>query len=335
MALLTEKHPQKDLFILDIADVIPKDDLATMEHPMFSLATKPDMRHLEYQNGENVLKIAPSGFGLPTIFDKDILIFCVSQLMHLKNRGEKIGKRVKFSARELMMLTNRRTGGVEYKRLEKAFQRLVGTTFTTNITTGDKKETRVFSLVDEGGFVMRADGKWRLDYCEVVLSDWMMRAIEANEVASISPDYFLLRRPMERRLYEIARKHCGNQPRWNIGLAKLQMKTGSNAAIKKFRHNIRAIIEDDHIPFYSLELDDKDLVTVRPKSPKIEIDPDIKIPEWADEKAREIARDLGWDYYALQAKWLEFARAESEKGNPPKNAGAAFVAYCKKQEKLR
>jgi hypothetical protein len=31
---------------------------------------------------------------------------------------------------------------------------------------------------------MRDDGKWRLDYCEVVLSDWLMRAIEANEVVT-------------------------------------------------------------------------------------------------------------------------------------------------------
>lgn len=335
MSLLTEKYQQRDLFILDISDVMPKDDLASMEHPMFSLTTRPDMRHLEYQNGDNSLKIVPSGFGLPTIFDKDILIFCVSQLMHMKNRAEKIGKRVKFSARELMLLTNRRTGGVEYKRLEKAFQRLVGTTFTTNIRTGSKRETRVFSLVDEGGFVMQEDGKWRLDYCEVVLSDWMMRAIEANEVASISPDYFFLRRPMERRLYEIARKHCGDQPKWHIGLTKLQMKTGSNAPIKRFRHNLRAIINDNHIPFYSFELDDKDLVTVIPKAKKIELAPDIIIPKWAVEKARDIAQQKGWDYYALEKEWTGFAKAKTADGDPPKNAGAAFVSFCLQKEKLR
>jgi len=74
MALLPIRHPQKDFFVLDIQDVLPKDDLASMEHPLFSLATKPDMRHLEYRSGDNVLKIMPSGIGLPTIFDKDILI---------------------------------------------------------------------------------------------------------------------------------------------------------------------------------------------------------------------------------------------------------------------
>ena len=98
MALLPDRHPQKDFFILDISDVVPKDDTSTMEHPMFSLATKPDMRHLHYQAGENTLKIVPSGNGLPTVFDKDILIFCISQLMHKKNRGEKIGKRLPLLA---------------------------------------------------------------------------------------------------------------------------------------------------------------------------------------------------------------------------------------------
>lgn len=335
MALLPDRHPQKDFFILDISDVVPKDDTASMEHPMFSLATKPDMRHLLYKSGENSLEIIPSSLGLPSIKDKDILIFCISQLMHRKNRGEEIGKRVRFSARELMMATNRNTDGREYKRVEKAFQRLQGTQFKTSIRTGSKKEVRIFSLIDEGGYVMREEGEWRLDYCEVVLSDWFMRAIEANEVVSISEDYFRLRRPLERRIYEIARKHCGNQKRWHINLSKLQDKTGSNAPLKKFRHNIRQIIENDHLPFYQLELTVDDLVIFRPRQNRIITVADIALPEWAEEKAREIAREKGWDYHALRANWMDFAHDATSKGNPPQNAGAAFVAYCKKQESWR
>ena len=335
MPLLPDRHPQKDFFILDIADVVPKDDTASMEHPLFSLATKPDMRHLVYQNGENRLEIAPSGLGLPTIKDKDILIFCISQLMNMKNRGEKIGKRVRFSARELSIATNRPIGGNHYKRLEQAFKRLQGTQFTTTIRTGNKREVRIFSLVDQAGFVMREEGTWRLDYCEVVLSDWFMRAIEANEVVTISNDYFRLRRPLERRLYEIGRKHCGGQPKWQIGLAKLQEKTGSNAPLKKFRLNIRQIIEDDHTPFYRMELTTEDLVIFRPRSPQSDLSPDIRLPEWAEDKARGVAREKGRDYHALRSDWLSFAKNEAAKGNPPKSAGAAFVAYCNKQKNLR
>ncbi len=336
MALLPDRHPQKDFFVLDISDVVPKDDTASMEHPIFSLATKPDHRHLTYQNGDQKLKIVPSGNGLPTIFDKDILIFCVSQLMAMKNQGKSIGKTVRFSARELMIATNRKTGGVEYKRLEDAFVRLAGTQFVTNIKTDGKAQTRVFSLIESGsGFVFKDDDRMRLDYCEIILSDWFMQAIEANEVVTISPDYFRLRRPLERRIYEIARKHCGKSAKWHIGLEKLQSKTGSNAPLKRFRLNLRQIIEEDNTPFYSISIDDKDLVTFRPRVAKKEAANDIFLPEWAEEKSREHACKLGWDYYALREKWLAYAKSETARGNPPKNAGASFVAYCKKQKKLR
>lgn len=335
MSLLPNRHPNLDFFVLDIADAVPKDDMASMEHPLFSLATKPDMRHLEYRSGDNVLKIRPSGLGLPTIFDKDILIFVISQLMHRKNRGEAIGDTVRFSARELSVATNRQIGGDHYKRLENAFSRLQGTQFVTNVRTGGKIETRIFSLIDEGGFVRTDDERFRLDYCEVKLSRWLMRAIEADQVVTISNDYFRLRRPLERRLYEIARKHCGNKAKWQIGLNTLQNKTGSNAPAKRFRHNLREIISADVTPFYRFELDEKDLVTVRPRQNKSQVTQHISLPDWAEEKGRAAAQDKGWDYYALRADWMAFAQSESDKGNPPKNAGAAFVAYCRKKENLR
>ena len=305
-----------------------------MEHPLFSLATKPDMRCLEYSSGDNSLTIRPSWIGLPTIFDKDILIFCISQLMHRKNRGEEVGKCVRFSARELLIATNRRTGGAEYKRLEEAFSRLQGTQFETDIRTGGIIQKKWFGLIDSGGFVTKK-GSDRVDRCEVVLSDWLMRAIKGNEIVTISNDYFRLRRPLERRIYEIARKHCGEKKKWPIGLEKLQNKTGSNAPIKKFRLNLRQIIKDDHIPFYRIELTSDDLVIFRPRTTKTEVAPTIELPDWAEEAARLIACKKGWDYYALREKWLDFAVAQTSKGNPPDNAGAAFVAYCNKQDDLR
>ena len=334
MSLLPERHPNLDLFVLDIADAVPKDDLASMEHPLFSLATKPDMRHLEYRQGDNVLKIRPSPLGLPTIFDKDILIFVISQLMARKNKGQEIGDTVRFSMREMCIAINRPIGGDHYKRIENAIDRLQGTQFVTNVRTGKETERRTFSMIDEG--MVKNEAFTRNDYCEIKISRWLMRAIEANEVVSISRDYFRLRRPLERRLYEIARKFCGNKSKWQIGLANLQDRTGSNAPLKRFRLNLREIIKADVTPFYSFELTSDDLVVVRPrKAHPTALSPSIRIPDWADEKGREIARAKGWDYHALQSKWLAYANEEAASGNAPKNAGAAFVGYCKKQEKLR
>ena len=137
-------------------------------------------------------------------------------------------------------------------------------------------------------------------------------------------------------MYEIARKHCGTSAKWQIGLAKLQDKTGSNAPLKKFRLNLREIIEADVTPFYSFELTDKDLVIVRPRKARpVALSPSIKIPSWADEQAREIAITKGWDFHALREKWLAYATEEAANGNPAKSSGASFVGYCKKQNNLR
>jgi len=327
MALLPNRHPQKDLFILDIADVVMKSDTGSMEHPLLSLATKPDMRFLRYEDSKgNVLEIEPSGKGLPTIFDKDILIFCISQLMHRKNQGKPIGKRVRFFARELLIATNRPTNNLGYERLEAAFSRLRGTNFKTTIRTGGKREKRIFGLIEEGGFVYHDDDRFRRNYCEVVLSDWVMRAIEANEVVTIANDYFRLRRPLERRLYEIARKHCGNQPRWQINLEKLQAKTGSNAPLKRFRLNLREIIREDHTPFYRFELDDKDLVIIRPrKAPKPIGVYDLVVQQKTHDKARKFAG--GWDTRVLEQKWRDWLL---ERDFIPDSVEGSFIAFVKK-----
>ena len=85
--LLPVRHPNQDLFICDVLDAIPKDDMASMEHPVFSLSTKPDNRTRRYEHNDSVIEIIPSGKGLATIHDKDVLIYCISQLIAKMNQG--------------------------------------------------------------------------------------------------------------------------------------------------------------------------------------------------------------------------------------------------------
>ena len=79
-ALLPDRYPTADFFVADIFDAAPKDDVASMEHPMFSLATKPDLQNRYYEHNGNTLTIEPSKAGIPTIWDKDILIYCIVSL---------------------------------------------------------------------------------------------------------------------------------------------------------------------------------------------------------------------------------------------------------------
>ena len=69
--LLPDRHPQRDLFVCDIVDAVPKGDMTSMENPVFTLSTKPDMRTRRYERGENWISVAPSSAGLATVHDRD------------------------------------------------------------------------------------------------------------------------------------------------------------------------------------------------------------------------------------------------------------------------
>ena len=71
----------------------------------------------------------------PTIHDKDILIYVVSQIMHRLNRGEQVERRIQFNPRDLLIFVNRGTGGKDYEAFCEALDRLMGTVIKTNITT--------------------------------------------------------------------------------------------------------------------------------------------------------------------------------------------------------
>jgi plasmid replication initiation protein len=68
---------------------------------------------------------------------------------------------------------------------------------------------------------------------ELTLSDWLYRAVCACEVLTLSSEYFRLDGGLEWRLYELARKHCGRQTSWAIGLDLLHKKTSSAASLPR------------------------------------------------------------------------------------------------------
>jgi hypothetical protein len=79
---------------------------------ILSLSTRPDARPLRYEAGDTIIEIHPSAKGLATIFDKDILIYCISKLMHRRNHGEAIGSVLRITTHDLLVSTNRNTGGI-------------------------------------------------------------------------------------------------------------------------------------------------------------------------------------------------------------------------------
>ncbi|MHC0055468.1 replication initiator protein A [Actibacterium sp. D379-3] len=321
-----DRHPQADFFVCDIFDAVPKDDLGSMEHPLFSLATRPDRRILNYAHNGVRIEVTPSVKGLATIHDKDILIFCISQLMAALNAGRAVSRTLHLKAHDLLVATNRETSGDAYRRLIQAFERLAGTRITTNMTTGTEETTRGFGLIESWEVVRKTRGG-RMVSVMVTLSEWLYRAVLSKSVLTLSRDYFRLRKPLERRIYELARKHCGRQPEWRVSVETLLKKSGSASPRRVFRAMLREMIVADHLPDYCLAEEPGDIVRFTPRNAMLEPDAPGLPPLAAEtfEAARALAP--GWDVYALEADWRGYWAGS---GRPRlRSADRAFLGYVR------
>lgn len=293
----------RDFFVCDILEASPKDDLGTMEHPFFSLSTRPDRTIRHYEHNGTQITVTPSVRGRATIHDKDILIYCISQLMAALNAGREISRTLKLTAHDLLVATRRDTGGDSYVRLRDAFERLAGTRITTNLVTGEADTTSGFGLIEAWEVVRKSRGG-RMVSVTVTLSDWLFRAVQAKSVLTLSRDYFSLRKPLERRIYELARKHCGKQRTWRASVATLHTKAGSDAPLRVFRAALRRMIVDDNLPDYEITEDLGDVMVITRR--RLVEDIAGLAPFGADTINAARAMAPGWDIYALEAEWRGF-----------------------------
>ena len=329
--LLPDKHPQSDLFICDVADAVLKDIMPQMEHPFYSLSKKPEMNVRRYEHNGNWLEVIPSHKGLATIYDKDILIYAISQIMAKLNEGKKVDRRIRINAHDMLIFTNRGTSGRDYSAMCEAIDRLAGTRISTNITYGDEEEYANFGLVDQGSVRRKNGFNGRLLWVELTISDWVFDAIRNHAVLTLNRDYFRLRKPLERRIYEIARKHCGQQAEWKITLALIQKKSGSQSPEKKFRLLVKNIAKHNHLPDYELAFDEEaDTVIFRNREQwwkdrkHAERKPFVR-PETLIEVQAMLPR--GEDVYDWQAAWVNWW-IDTE-CPPLQDPDAAFLGFCK------
>jgi len=331
--LLPDRMQQADFFVCDVFDAAPKGDMASMEHPIFSISTKPDCRIRRYESGSNFVEITPSMKGLATVHDRDVLIYCISQCMAALNEERPVSQTVRFKAYDLLTATNRGTDGRGYEQLRAALERLKGTAITTNIITGDMEVFDGFGLIDAFRIVRETrDG--RMQEVEIRLSDWVFNAIQHKEVLTLHRDYFRLRKPLERRIYELARKHCGQKSEWKISLQKLQSKCGSSSTEKEFRRLVQKIAREDqahgHMPDYAVRLENDMVMFANRRTQEPKPSPpalaSIRLDPEAYHDARQVAP--GWDIYVLEGEWRSWM-AEME-SDPPRNPTKAFIGFCRK-----
>lgn len=321
-----------NFFSIDISSISLKDVQQQMEFPFFSLSKRPDLeiRRYEDHNG-NSLEITPSVKGLPTIYDKDFLIYAVSQVMHRLNSGEPVSRRLILYAADMLEFANRTKGGKDYKTIEDALLRLSGCRIKTNIRTGDIYQTSIFGLIEQGDLIRKYGFNGRLQHVEVTLSEWLWNAIEARQVLTLHPDYFRLRQPLERRIYEIARKHCGRQMEWRISLDLLHLRSGSKSRLREFRRLLRKLIAHGELLDYAVILDaERDVVTFRRQEgslvgqiPSVHGSDELELPKAVMEEARR-KHGPEIDLAAAERDWRRWM---DRKMLRPTNPPALFLSF--------
>jgi plasmid replication initiation protein len=240
-------------------DASLKDERVLMEYPFFSLEKAPRTTPIIYQDGDELqIRVEPSReeVGIATIWDKGILIYVASLLNDLIERGQPHSPTVTFPARDCLTAIGWNDSGAAYQAFRAALERLRLTSVYTTIKAGGSIEEGAAGWVTDWR-ILRDDrnGRSVMVGVEVTLNRWLYRAIvKDRRVLTIDPGYFHLTMGLERRLYEIARKHCGQQKRWQIGLPRLAEKCGTTSELRFFRRDLQKVIERARLPEYEIAL---------------------------------------------------------------------------------
>jgi plasmid replication initiation protein len=240
---------------------------------------------------------------------------------------------VEIKAYDLLVSTNRNTDGRGYEQLKNALDRLSGTRIRTNIKTGEQEITEGFGLID-GWRVVRQTASGRMTELRITLSDWVFNAVVGREVLTLHRDYFRLRKPLERRIYELARKHCGKQDEWVISLEMLKKKCGSTSEDYEFRRLLNIICAEDqahnHMPDYAVSFDGEKVrfsnrSTMKPLPSPQQLPQYPRLDPETYHDARTVAP--GYDVHYLEQEWQNFW---FESGQPElSNPNAAFIGFCR------
>ena len=342
----------QDFFLQQIADAPFKDDRSLMEFPFFSLQKRPRHEPIEYSDGDIQISVHPGPKGIATIYDKDLLIYIASIITAQLNRGEQPDRTIRFPAYDFLKTTGRGSGKRAYDLFLDAIFRLRSTTISTSIASAGKREQRGFGWIEGWRIIEKKtkNGRSIMAAVEITINRWMHAAIvKDRRILTINPAYFQLTKGLERRLYEIARKHVGYQPGWYIGLSRLALKCGSDDTLRKFRFRIKQIAEDNNLPDYGLTL--RAAKDIPPLLPFKITEPAVHF--WRKEKKQETTiespstkplgeRSLtvsyeafqrvqdafpGYDMNYLESRWQEWSRSQ---GEAPKSPDRAFHAWCKR-----
>lgn len=256
----TSVSEQFDLFLPYIADLPLRDQREMMERPFFSLAKTKRAKPIDYTSPDGKVHVHVSvnpDYGMATIWDADILIYCASMLADMPRRGvNDVPRTLNLMPYDLLRAIGRPTTGRAYELLGQALDRLVSTTIKTNLRAENRREA-TFSWLD--GWTQLVDEKTeRSRGMTIELSNWFWEGVMMKGgVLSIDRAYFDITGGRERWLYRVARKHAGGagEGGFAISMPVLFEKSGAEGQYRRFKFEMLKLAEKDDLPGYALRVE--------------------------------------------------------------------------------
>ncbi len=251
---------QFDMFLPYLADMPLRDQREMMERPFFSLAKSKRIKPIDYRSPDGKLWVHVSAnpdYGMATIWDADILIYCASMLADMARRGiNDVPRKLHLMPYDLLRAIGRQPTGRAYELLGQALDRLVATTVKTNIRAENRREA-TFSWLD--GWTQLVDEKTeRSRGMTIELSNWFWEGVMmTGGVLSIDRAYFDISGGRERWLYKVARKHAGGagEAGFAISMPTLFEKSGAEGQYRRFKFEITRIADRNELPGYTLTIE--------------------------------------------------------------------------------
>jgi plasmid replication initiation protein len=253
-------NDQFDMFLPYIADLNFRDQREMMERPFFSLAKTRRAKPIDYTSPDGKLWVhvsANPNYGMATIWDADILIYCASMLADMARRGTNdIPRKLHIMPYDLLRAIGRPVTGRAYELLGQALDRLVSTTIKTNIRAENRREA-TFSWLD--GWTQLVDERTeRSKGMTLELSNWFYEGVlMKGGVLAIDRAYFNISGGRERWLYKVARKHAGGagEAGFAIAMPTLFEKSGAEGEYRRFKFEILKLAEKNALPGYELTVE--------------------------------------------------------------------------------
>lgn len=360
--IASEKKEQIDLFLPYLADLSLRDQREIMERPFFSLAKSKRLKPIDYTSpdGKTWVHVSTNpDYGMATIWDADILIYCASVLNDMKERRlNEIPRVLHIMPYDLLRSIGRPVNGRSYDLLGSALDRLQSTTVKTNIRADKSRKEATFSWLDN--WTQIVDEKTdRSRGMMISLSSWFYDGVlMAGGVLSIDPAYFDITGGRERWLYKVARKHAGGagEDGFAIAMPTLFEKSGAEGQYRRFKFEIAAIVKRNDLPGYNLKLTDAvssrepllhmsrkvDVISkakpLAPPAPQLDTKPTPRTPMKASLEAQGYITDdtldflrkayRGWDFHALHIDFRAWL-AEDDSRTPDRYQ-SAFIGFVKR-----